>query len=106
MLYYTLVKQTGFEMNISTVAENLRNTISGKEYMLQELQGMKFNEIGKNLANDATIEFLKVNIDELRRILQDVEKCVEKDVEQSWRDNPDRMGGQFSQDEIDNAEKW
>lgn len=26
-----------------------------------------------------------------------------KDVEQSWRDNPDRMGGQFSQDEIDNS---
>lgn len=29
-----------------------------------------------------------------------------KDVEQSWRDNPDRMGGQFTQDEIDNANRW
>jgi hypothetical protein len=35
-----------------------------------------------------------------------IEQLSAKDVEQSWRDNPDRMGGQFTQDEIDNAEKW
>ena len=93
-------------MNIRTVALNLRATIAGKEYMLQELQGMKFNEIGKNIANDATIKFLTINIDELRRILKDVESCVAKDVEQSWRDNPDRSGGQFTQEEIDNANRW
>ena len=29
-----------------------------------------------------------------------------KDVEQSWRDNPDRMGGQFTQDEINRAGEW
>jgi hypothetical protein len=63
-------------MNIQTVADNLRNTISGKEYMLQELEGMKFNEIGKNIANDATIKFLTINIGELRRILEDVEQCI------------------------------
>jgi hypothetical protein len=66
-------------MNIHTVAENLRNTIAGKEYMLQELQGMKFNEIGKNIANDATIKFLSINIDELKRILQDVEQCIDNE---------------------------
>ena len=93
-------------MNLQTVITNLKNTIAGKEYMLQELQGMKFNDIGKNLANDATIKFLEINIDELKRILADVEKCVIKDIEQSWRDNPDRSGGQFTQDEIDNANRW
>ena len=36
----------------------------------------------------------------------DVEKCVTKDVEQSWRESPDRMGGQFTQDEIDNSSAW
>ena len=61
---------------------------------------------GQNMAIHATVEFLKVNIDELKRILQDVESCVAKDVEQSWRDNPDRSGGQFTQDEIDNASRW
>ena len=62
-------------MDIRTVAENLRNTIESKEYMLQELEGMKFEGIGKHIANDATIKFLKINIDELRSILQDVEQC-------------------------------
>jgi hypothetical protein len=38
--------------------------------------------------------------------LQDVEQCIEKDVEQSWRENPDRSGGQFTQEEIDNANRW
>ena len=89
-------------MNIQTVAENLRNTIAGKEYMLQELQGMKVNDIAKNLANDTTIKFLEVNIDELKRILQDVETCCEKATEDSWALNPDRSGGQFAQDEIYN----
>ncbi len=85
-------------MNIHTVAENLRNTIAGKEELLALCP-----ETEKNINIRA---FLKVNIDELKRILQDVESCVVKDVEQSWRDNPDRSGGQFTQDEIDNASRW
>ena len=97
-------------MNLQTVITNLKNTIAGKEQMLAEKierneQGW-FNSTSEIVANRATIEFLKVNIDELKRILADVEKCVAKDVEQSWRDNPDRMGGQFTQDEIDNAGAW
>lgn len=65
-------------MNIQTVCDNLKNTIAGKEYMLQELQGMKANDIAKNIANDATIEFLEINLTELKRILQDVEQCAEQ----------------------------
>jgi len=49
---------------------------------------------------------LKVNIDELRRILKDVEVCCKKATLDSWKENPDRMGGQFTQEEIDNANKW
>lgn len=100
-------------MNIQTVAQNLRNTISGKEQMLAEYRSaLALSHLGPTpiagaeLAVVATIEFLEINIAELKRVLQDVEKCVEKDAEQSWCDNPDRMGGQFSQEEIDNAEKW
>ena len=79
-------------MNIYTVRDNLIQTIEGKEYMLQELEGMRFNEIGKKIANGATIKFLAVNIDELRRILQDVEVCCEQHTEMGWQINSERMG--------------
>jgi len=96
-------------MNIQTVATNLRNTIAGKENMLLAVQqertfvGLRD---GEDIALQTTAHFLTINIGELKRILQDVESCVAKDVEQSWRDNPDRSGGQFTQEEIDNANRW
>jgi hypothetical protein len=93
-------------MNIYTVAENLRKTIAGKEYMLQELRGMKFNEIGKNIANDATIKFLSINIDELKRILQDVEKCCEIETSRSWEGSVDRMSGAFDESELRGRDGW
>ena len=99
-------------MNISTVAENLRNTIAGKEMHLSRLQECirGLDALGDHGASwsraTVTVEFLAINIDELKRILADVESCVAKDVEQSWRDNPDRMGGQFTQDEINRGNEW
>jgi hypothetical protein len=35
-------------------------------------------EEGEVMARRATIEFLTINIKELKRILQDVEQCIEK----------------------------
>ena len=99
-------------MNISTVAENLRNTIAGKEKHLAGLQECIRGLEAIDCQDDSwfratvTVEFLAINIAELKRILADVEQCEAKDVEQSWRDNPDRMGGQFTQEEIDNANRW
>ena len=98
-------------MNIQTVADNLKNTIAGKEQALAEYNKVLNIYIDpvadeERMAITATVEFLKINIDELKRILQDVEQCVAKDVGQSWRDNPDRSGGQFAQEEIDNANRW
>ena len=66
-------------MNIQTVANNLRATIAGKEEMLEKLnKGRMYMTMAESLAGDATIEFLEINIAELRRILQDVEQCIEK----------------------------
>ncbi len=97
-------------MNIHTVAENLRNTSAGKEKLLEEYKKASLIAVRNDTPDRVTIGamagFLSTNIDELKRILQDVESCVVKDVEQSWRDNPDRSGGQFTQDEIDNASRW
>ena len=90
-------------MNIETVAANLRNTIAGKEKYLAECndalaKGLTSN--GVHIAVDTTRELLEINIAELKRILQDVEQCLTKDAAQSWQDNPDRSGGQFTYEEI------
>ncbi len=94
-------------MNIQTVRDNLIRTIAGKEKALAEYR--KARELAsrdEDVALFATVEFLKVNIAELESILADVEKCTEKATYDSWKENPDRMGGQFTQDEIDNANRW
>ena len=98
-------------MNIQTVAQNLRNTIAGKERYLAECNKALNVQVdpldaGEKMAITATVEFLEINIAELNRILDDIVECSVKGIEQSWRDNPDRMGGQFTQDEIDNASAW
>jgi hypothetical protein len=59
-------------MNIQTVAENLRNTIAGKEMLLEEYRTQRPHSVAR--------EMLQINIDELRRILQDVEQCIEEKV--------------------------
>lgn len=64
-------------MNISTVRDNLKNTIAGKEKMLTTLQarvGLERAGIDQ-VAFIATVNFLEINIAELQRILQDVEQC-------------------------------
>ncbi len=63
-------------MNIQTVASNLRNTIAGKEFLLSKMQnGTESMDPVDRSVSKATQSFLKVNIDELKRILQDVEQC-------------------------------
>ncbi len=57
-------------MNIQTVATNLRVTIAGKEQLLAEYESKNILLAG----------MLRLNIDELKRILQDVEQCIEKET--------------------------
>lgn len=91
-------------MNIYTVRDNLLKTIAGKEKLLAEYKDPSLFACHR-LVKDAMVQFLEVNIDELKRILQDVETCCEKATEDSWALNPDRMGGQFTQDEIYNPDR-
>ncbi len=85
-------------MNIYTVRDNLKNTIAGKEALLAEYESQSEKMVIAGM--------LRLNIDELRRILKDVEQCCEKATADSWAKNPDRSCGQFTQEEIDNASKW
>ena len=64
-------------MNIQTVKTNLEKTIAGKEELLKHVRAkMLYEDVtGNVMANRATHDFLEINIDELKRILQDVEQC-------------------------------
>ena len=106
-------------MNIYTVRDNLKNTIAGKEELLANYKGMlvalkktkapsgsEQHNHDHKIAYKVGCNMLEINIDELKRILADVEKCVEKDVYDSWKENPDRMGGQFTDEEIRKAGEW
>jgi hypothetical protein len=65
-------------LNIQTVAENLRNTIASKEGYLKTLKGdLICGDYVDRTVTKTTIEFLEINIGELKRILQDVEQCME-----------------------------
>ena len=93
-------------MNISTVANNLRNTIAGKEMLVAHYRKVATNQ-GNALdnINIAFAGFVQDNVDELKRILQDVEQCGKKESDDNWITNPDRMGGCFTEDEMRN-EGW
>ena len=93
-------------MNIYTVRDNLKKTIEGKEKYLAGIKNPDdmFNMEARMVAI-ATREFLEININELKVILFDVEKCCEQHSLMSWEQNPDRSGGQFTQDEIYNMNR-
>ena len=98
-------------MNIYTVRDTLKRVIEGKQDYLEEVRQAReqlatVEGAGANAQNSAlfaTQEFLKINIYELKKILADVEQCCEKATADSWAQNPDRSGGQFTQDELYNV---
>ena len=62
-------------MNIQTVAQNLRVTIAGKEIQLAQWEAARsWKNADQQFVNE-TIQYLKINIGELKRILKDVEQC-------------------------------
>lgn len=96
-------------MNIYTIRDNLKKTIAGKEKYLASLQqGLKADLTdGAFMAVQATAQMLEININELKVILFDVEKCCELALLESWEHNPDRMGGGgWTADELDPNRGW
>jgi hypothetical protein len=73
-------------MNVYTVRDNLKKTIANKQAMLNGLR--KSDEEGYYIIT----QWLEINIDELQKILADVEICCTQATEASWALNPERMG--------------
>ncbi len=71
-------------MNVYQLRDNLKNTIKNKRELLVATSVVSFD--------DLVAQFLKINIDELERILVDVEICCEQSTRDSWISNPERMG--------------
>lgn len=70
-------------MNIQTVRDNLKNTIAGKEKYRDEVRKMladhgKYLTVREKDLQMQAESFLVVNIDELKKILEDVEVCCKQ----------------------------
>ena len=57
-------------MNVYQLRDNLKNTIKNKRELLVAMSDVSFD--------DLVVRFLKINIDELERILVDVEICCKQ----------------------------
>lgn len=67
-------------MDVYQLRDNLKNTIKNKRELLVDI------------SDDLVAQFLNINIEELERILVDVEICCEQSTRASWISNPERMG--------------
>lgn len=96
-------------MKLETVRENLTRTIAGKEHMLDShkryLSGQGITG-AETIASETIVKFLEINIDELKRILTDVELCMNDAAANSWAGEVDRQGGSFTDEEIARANEW
>lgn len=103
-------------MNIKTIRDNLQRTIEGKQAIYDQL----YNEGHQDSTVHVTRSVLQLNLAELNAILEDIEKFIEyyavqeqkmvalreKEIMSSWRENPDRMGGCYTEEELKRTSTW
>lgn len=89
-------------MDIYTVRDNLKQTIAGKQAWLA---GFAADENVVGLVRETMIQVIEMNLDELGKILADVEKCCRQAADASWKGSVDRQSGAFDDSEI-NRENW
>jgi len=64
-------------MNIQTVIHNLNHTIEGKERFKAELEASLTYQVDRErkIANNMLLNYLNLNLDELKRIRDDLLNC-------------------------------
>ena len=101
-------------MTLDEVIATLDTTIQGKQQMLTEFsKAVPVSDPVRNMVLTATCEFLRINLTELNNIREHlllVKQTTAKDQNQaqedSWRANPDRMGGAYTSEEIAESRGW
>ena len=97
-------------MNLDTLRANLKRTIANKEELLEKNKEKLSRPFSPDdvtrFAVKATVEFLTINIDELKRILTDVELCINHASANSWAGSVDRMSGAFDESELRGRDGW
>ena len=94
-------------MNIYTVRDNLKKTIEGKEkYLVEQKENLQSEDPHVRMMAYPVSKMLELNINELKVILFDVEKCCEQYSLMSWEQNPDRSGGAYTDEEIRRSSEW
>lgn len=56
--------------------------------------------------SDQEQQLLRHLYEPLRKLEDELRQAQDKLTAQGWQQNPDRSGGQFTQDEIANTEAW
>lgn len=88
-------------MNLDTLRDNLKNTIAGKERLYQSYCSDKdYASMAELCVINAKLEFIQINIDELKKILADVELCINHAAANSWAGCVDRQSGAFDESEM------
>lgn len=94
-------------MNIETIRDSLKRTIAGKEAYIEQLyEKADLAVFPQNLAYKAMYEMLEINIGELKRILTDVEVCMNTQAANSWAGSVDRQSGAFDESELRGRDGW
>jgi hypothetical protein len=97
-------------------SKNLLTVFENKLASLWQLDGQIHECVDDNRAYklETRQRALEKEVDDARdklyayitQLEQELTSLREKAIEDSWIRNPDRMGGQFTQDEIDNTSNW
>lgn len=72
-------------MTIETIKDNLIRTINGKRNLIEEWRQVPKEEWKRvGITYENMVKLVKINIDELNAILDDVEKVINKDKQDYW----------------------
>lgn len=93
-------------MTLEEVKNNLVNTINAKKSLLKAYEDDKADDWFEDLVTNASIQYLEININELERILIDIELCMNDKNASSWVGCVDRMSGAFDERELNGRDGW